>query len=83
VTTSSSAAGLRKVTSRCPCGRRTLHLALREGQDPPRLECDRECEALARRAALADAFGVANPDTHVSYFDRHRTVSYSHVLLKV
>lgn len=43
----------------------------------------RECTASQRRHQLADAFGVTDLDSHVAFFDRHRTVQYSHVLLKV
>jgi hypothetical protein len=53
------------------------------GQEPAPLECDRQCAVLARRAALADAFGVTDPDSHVPYWDKHRSVSYSHALLTV
>lgn len=36
-----------------------------------------------RRAALADAFGVSDPDHHVAYWDRTRNVTFSHTLLQV
>ena len=35
------------------------------------------------RNALADAFGVENPESHVSHFERHRAVVYSPALLQV
>lgn len=73
---------LRKATSRCPCGRRTAHFALRGDEEAPSLSCNRECEVETRRRTLAAAFDVANPDEHVSYFDRHRTPTYSPTLIK-
>lgn len=72
-----------QVTARCACGRRVMHLAQREGEAVPTLKCTAECTAAARRAALADAFGVEDPDTHVPYCDRHRAVTYSVALLQV
>ncbi|KAL6777341.1 hypothetical protein ACKKBF_B21135 [Auxenochlorella protothecoides x Auxenochlorella symbiontica] len=47
-----------KKTTRCPCGRRTSHYALEESEAPPPLACDGACALAARRATLADAFGV-------------------------
>lgn len=41
---------LRKATSRCPCGRRAMHFALRDGDRPPPLACDRDCELQVRGA---------------------------------
>ena len=59
-------------------------MALREDEPPPDpLACDRSCEVLARKAQLAAAFSVADPDRHVSYFDRHRTPAWTPALLKV
>jgi hypothetical protein len=73
-----------QVSIRCPCGRRVLHTALREGEpDPPLLPCTQDCQVAARRAALADAFGVRNPDTYVPFFERHRDVRFSNALLQV
>ena len=72
-----------KATSRCPCGRRAVHYALRPDEQPPPLGCDVGCEAHNRRRQLAGAFGVADPEHHVSYFDRHRTPDYSPTLLQV
>ncbi len=66
-----------KVVAKCGCGRRELHLLLRAGEAAPAVPCDRACEAASRKAQLASAFGVANPEHHASYFERHRTVSYS------
>lgn len=74
---------LRKATSRCPCGRRMLHHALRAGEVPPPLQCDRDCEIMQRRQQLARAFDVSDPEQHASYFDRHRTPEYTPALLQV
>eukprot|EP00967_Tisochrysis_lutea_P076883 scaffold104174_cov16-Tisochrysis_lutea.AAC.1 len=41
------------------------------------------CTSRHPRNALADAFGVEDPDHHVSHFDRHRQVQYSPALLLV
>lgn len=38
---------------------------------------------LARKAQLAAAFNVEDPDHHVSYFDRHRTPVWTPDLLRV
>jgi hypothetical protein len=73
---------LRKATSRCPCGRRTAHFALRAGEEVPPLSCNRECELENRRRVLAAAFDV-DPNDHVAYFDRHRTPTFSPTLIKV
>ncbi len=81
-TPSSAAPQLRKATSRCPCGRRAVHYALREGEAAPPLECDRACEAQGRRQQLAAAFDVVDPDRHVAYWDRHRAPTYSTALLQ-
>lgn len=59
-----------KRTVRCACGRRKTHCVVEEGQDAPELDCDALCNLQGRRAQLADAFGVDNPDRHVSTFDR-------------
>lgn len=79
----SAAAELVKATAVCGCGRRQMHLVVRQGSPVPALPCDRECEAAARRSRLADAFGVEAPERHVPVFDRHRAVSYSPALLQV
>lgn len=49
----------------------------------PALRCNRDCEAAQRRSQLADAFGVASSDSHVSYFERHRTPNYPASLIQV
>ena len=59
-------------TVRCPCGRRVSHPAVLEGQAAPSLACDAECKRQQRQRRLADAFGVADPETHASVFDRNR-----------
>ncbi|GAX86309.1 hypothetical protein CEUSTIGMA_g13721.t1 [Chlamydomonas eustigma] len=74
---------LRKFTSKCPCGRRSMSYALREGEQPPPLECDHGCEIEGRRRQLAQAFNVDDPDHHIAYFDRNRTPTYSTSLLQV
>ncbi len=82
-TTALAAAPLVKVTVRCPCGRRSSSLAVREGEAASPLACDKECDKAAYKTKLADAFGVDDPDVHVAYFDRHRTPNYSLALLQV
>ncbi|KAG1677941.1 hypothetical protein FOA52_001359 [Chlamydomonas sp. UWO 241] len=72
---------LQKASSSCSCGRRVEHYALRAGEAPPSLLCDRACEAAARRRQLADAFAVRDPDTHVPSFDRTRQADFSPALL--
>ena len=73
-----------KAVARCPCGRRAMHLVVRAGAaPPPPLACDAGCEAAGRRARIADAFGVADPDAHAPYFERHRAVAYSPDLIRL
>ncbi|EFJ49950.1 hypothetical protein VOLCADRAFT_120687 [Volvox carteri f. nagariensis] len=79
--TAASLFSLRKVTVRCRCGNRVEHLALRPDEKAPELVCDRDCTVKQRRAQLAEAFGVAAADSHVSYFDRHRTPNYTTELI--
>ncbi|KAG2431332.1 hypothetical protein HYH02_013322 [Chlamydomonas schloesseri] len=81
-TSSTLGASLRKVTVRCPCGRRVDHLALRADEEVPAMRCNRDCEAAQRRSQLANAFGVTAADSHVSYFERHRTPSYTPTLIQ-
>lgn len=52
--------------------RRQSHYVVEEGQAVPELPCDAVCELEGRRHQLAGAFGVDNPDRHISYFERHR-----------
>lgn len=52
--------------------RRVSHYAVREDEEVPPLECDAVCRLEGRRAALADAFGVADPAHRLSYWDSHR-----------
>ena len=49
----------------------------------PSMACDRECGLQQRKSQLADAFGVHDAASHVSYFDRHRTPAYSAALIQV
>lgn len=70
-----------KAVARCPCGHNVLHLAVRRGEAPPALPCNKDCERLARRTQLAAAFGVEDPDGTAPFFDRHRTPTYSPALL--
>jgi hypothetical protein len=72
-----------KATAKCPCGRRQLHTAVRVGEVPVPLKCDRECEKQQRKATLASAFGVEDADSHAAYWDKHRTPTYSPQLLQV
>ncbi len=59
------------VVVRCPCRRRISHRAVEEGQSPPQLACDRECEVQQRQNTLAAAFNV-DPATYVPWTDRNR-----------
>ena len=52
-------------TVRCPCGRRSSNVVLAEGQEPEPLPCTSECQRQQRRARLADAFGIGQPDNYV------------------
>lgn len=70
-----------KHTVRCPCGRRVTYPVVEEGQPVPGLECDAVCHLEGRRRTLADAFGVTDPEKHVSSFDR-RPVVWSGALLE-
>jgi E3 ubiquitin-protein ligase ZNF598 len=63
-----------KHTVRCPCGRRVSYPVVEQGQPVPGIDCDAVCQLEGRRSALADAFGVENPDRHVSVFDRRPAV---------
>lgn len=45
---------------------------MQEGEEVPPLECDAVCRLEGRKAQLADAFGVADPGHHLSYWDSHR-----------
>ncbi|KAF6252974.1 hypothetical protein COO60DRAFT_478866 [Scenedesmus sp. NREL 46B-D3] len=58
------------------------HLAVRQGQQPAPLQCDKDCGQQARRHQIADAFGVEDAEQHAAYWDRHRTPTYSPVLLQ-
>lgn len=69
-----------KHTVRCPCGRRVTYPVVEEGQSPPPIQCDAVCQLESRRHALADAFGISDPDHHVSVFDR-KPVEWSGALL--
>ena len=54
-----------RCTATCPCGRRTSSVVLAEGQAVQPLQCLPDCERQARRARLADAFGVTQPEHYV------------------
>ena len=69
-----------KQTVHCPCGRRVSHQVLEEGKEPRKLHCDAVCDIEKRRASLATAFGIENPDRHISIFDR-RQAEWSGALL--
>lgn len=71
-----------KHTVRCPCGRRVTYPVVEEGQTPPPVQCDAVCQLESRRHALADAFGISDPDRHISVFDR-KPVVWSGALLQV
>ena len=71
-----------KHTVKCPCGRRVTYPVIEEGKEVPPLECDAVCRLEGRRRALADAFGVDDPQHHVSVFDR-RSAVWSGALLEV
>ena len=62
---SSAMPALVRRTVRCPCGRRSSTVVLAEGQEPLPLPCTAECERHKRRARLADAFGVPDPEHYV------------------
>lgn len=74
-----------KMSVKCPCGRRTSHFVVEEGQQPPQLACDAICQVERRKSALADAFGIPESDRNsgVSSFDRNRrrVASYNGALL--
>lgn len=57
------------------------HPVVPQGNEPPPLLCDSTCEATQRRAQLANAFGIADPDSHVAVADRSRIVTHSPELL--
>ena len=68
----------RRVT--CPCGRRVSNIVVAEGQATQPLACTPDCERQARRARLAEAFGVS-ADHYVPVQERTRQVSYPPDLL--
>ena len=69
------------ITRRCPCGRRVTHPVVPQGTEAEPLACDDECAVQARRAQLARAFDIADPDSHVPVQDRNRIATYSPELL--
>eukprot|EP00798_Chlamydomonas_sp_ICE-L_P015510 gene15510-21600_t len=73
---------LKKVVVKCPCGRRSEAFLSREDDIMPTMACNNECGVQQRKTQLAAAFGVADADNHVSYFDRHRTPTYSPALIQ-
>jgi len=64
-----------KVTVKCPCGRKSSHQVVQEGQRAAALRCDAACVQAGRQQQLAGAFGVEDPAHHVSSFDRNRSAS--------
>jgi E3 ubiquitin-protein ligase ZNF598 len=63
-----------KHTVRCPCGRRVTYPVIEEGQPVPTVPCDAVCRLEGRKKNLADAFGVDDPDRHISSFERRAAV---------
>lgn len=61
-----------RVTVKCPCGRRSSHQVVEQGAPPPPLSCDAGCEREQRKARLADAFGVGDPEAYTAVHDRNR-----------
>ncbi|KAK9815654.1 hypothetical protein WJX72_007454 [[Myrmecia] bisecta] len=70
-----------RLTVKCPCGRRSSHSVVEQGQTPAPLQCDTDCERQKRQQQIAGAFGIADPAHHVPVFDRNRTPHYSQELL--
>ncbi len=64
-----------KVTVKCPCGRKSSHQVVQEGQRAAALRCDAACVQAGRQQQLAGAFGVEDPAHHISSFDRNRSAS--------
>lgn len=62
-------------TAACPCGRRTSTVVLAEGQTAQPLQCTPDCKRQARRARLADAFGISQTESYIPVQDRTRAVS--------
>jgi hypothetical protein len=63
-----------KHTVRCPCGRRVTYPVIEEGQPVPTVPCDAVCRLEGRKKTLADAFGVDDPDRHISSFEKRAAV---------
>ncbi|KAL4520222.1 hypothetical protein Ndes2437B_g04625 [Nannochloris sp. 'desiccata'] len=63
-----------KHTVRCPCGRRVTYPVIEDGQPVPTVSCDAVCRLEGRKKTLADAFGVEDPDRHISSFERRPAV---------
>ena len=63
-------------TAACPCGRRTSSVVVAEGQTAAPLQCTPDCERQARRARLADAFGVSQTEPYVPVQERTRAVTF-------
>ena len=72
-----------KQSMRCGCGRQVVHFVVEQGQSVPAVDCDAVCSVESRRTALARAFGVEDPQSHLSSFDRNRRrdATYSGELL--
>lgn len=61
-----------RITVKCPCGRRSSHQVVEQGDPPPPLGCDAACEREQRKTRLADAFGVDDPVHYTAVHDRNR-----------
>eukprot|EP00884_Botryococcus_braunii_P016936 jgi/Botrbrau1/3926/Bobra.0365s0002.1 len=64
-----------KVVVHCPCRRRIAHPVVEDGETPPALRCDAECERQRRNAQLAEAFEI-DPDRYIPFTDRNRSPDY-------
>jgi len=64
--------GVVKRVVACPCNRKKESFACWPGREHelPQIKCDNECETIKRRGHLAAVFGIANPDSYVSVFNR-------------
>ena len=68
-----------KMTVKCPCGRKSSHQVVQEGQRAAAVRCDAACVQAGRQQQLAGAFSVENPAHHISSFNRNRSASYPSV----
>lgn len=74
---------LERVTRKCSCGQKKETVTVSGGTSAPPSACDAQCQQHQRRAQLAAAFGVSDPDLHVPVVDRLPGYPYSIDLLKV